>query len=888
MNLKFREFIETCRSLAIREGLDWELPVTPDGEIPKADAWNLTLMAGASPPPSIWFRNLGPDLVTLKGLNEERERLGRTSLVASPLSPHWQDLLKAAIIDRIYIARNQPASVMGGVVRPLRALATCSTRDEPWMLTREDLELAQKIAATVQKSGKLCDDIGGAVRLIVDGNLLADRSPIAPAKKLRKRRNERETQFVRQSLDQRKSATKLPEERAFWEAVRIAWTEQPTSFLDFQKFSLLKVLILCGFRGNEAARIPLDWQRWREYTDLNGRPAGEKGGVSRSLMLRHFAEKQRTVGVDGIALYETVQHIPEMFQSAVISVLTEVGQKTSPLRDRLSRQIVTGRIFPELDPNQLVPVTEFYTRLTGNPFIYEDENSAELIARYKSSLDISVLKEIRSRQAVLQIEGAPLLNQVRIYLGHKLGSIVGQRAPFRDSDGDRRDDQDAQRVKYKEDQFLVGELEDFLRETMPTKLSDDATMRLSDGRHLQASDFLFLAPKRPLAEERNNGVCDITQYAFVGRLTHQDLVSSLCTGSDLPTLFEKYSDEGAKHFKITAHMFRHLQNTELFRLGVADTIITKRFMKRAASESGDRKMLNENLAPLRRYFSRQVGRPWGKIWSEVCENLRVTSTVQQHVRDHISDFVAYEGVSRRDGQVYVLWRWGGPRPLEESLFEFWVDPATGILLCNKRRQTHRMKRKASQKEHIAKLRKRMIERDDQRQFHLLDDGAWWEVSLEKAPSDLPFADVVLSAGLSNLPPGRLYGRSGVYATGKRQLTDYRLRFNLEGRPKNKAAPANIEPYLGEEVWGVLYKITRRNLVWLDSTEGVPGRRYRQIWLDAEDADGCSIAAAVYIAQGKETDGNPSLRYITLLREGARVHGLPAHWQEKLNKIQPAR
>lgn len=198
-------------------------------------------------------------------------------------------------------------------------------------------------------------------------------------------------------------------------------------------------------------------------------------------------------------------------------------------------------------------------------------------------------------------------------------------------------------------------------------------------------------------------------------------------------------------------------------------------MKRAASESGDRKMLNENLAPLRRYFSRQVGRPWGKIWSEVCENLRVTSTVQQHVRDHISDFVAYEGVSRRDGQVYVLWRWGGPRPLEESLFEFWVDPATGILLCNKRRQTHRMKRKASQKEHIAKLRKRMIERDDQRQFHLLDDGAWWEVSLEKVPSDLPFADVVLSAGLSNLPPGRLYGRSGVYATGKRQLSKREIK-----------------------------------------------------------------------------------------------------------------
>lgn len=120
-----------------------------------------------------------------------------------------------------------------------------------------------------------------------------------------------------------------------------------------------------------------------------------------------------------------------------------------------------------------------------------------------------------------------------------------------------------------------------------------------------------------------------------------------------------------------------------------------------------------------------------------------------------------------------------------------------------------------------------------------------------------------------------------------RIRDYRLRFNLEGRPKGKAAPANIEPCHGDEVWGVLYKITRRDLIWLDSTEGVPGPRYRQIWLAGEDADGRPVETVTYIAQGKETDGNPSLRYITLLREGARAHGLPAHWQDKLDRIRPA-
>jgi cation transport regulator ChaC len=103
---------------------------------------------------------------------------------------------------------------------------------------------------------------------------------------------------------------------------------------------------------------------------------------------------------------------------------------------------------------------------------------------------------------------------------------------------------------------------------------------------------------------------------------------------------------------------------------------------------------------------------------------------------------------------------------------------------------------------------------------------------------------------------------------------YRLRFNLEGRPSGRAAPANLCPDAGTEVWGVLYKVTRRDLLRLDSTEGVPGRGYRPRWFEAEDRDGRPLSAIAYIARGKETDGKPSLRYLTLLREGARANGLP--------------
>jgi cation transport regulator ChaC len=120
-----------------------------------------------------------------------------------------------------------------------------------------------------------------------------------------------------------------------------------------------------------------------------------------------------------------------------------------------------------------------------------------------------------------------------------------------------------------------------------------------------------------------------------------------------------------------------------------------------------------------------------------------------------------------------------------------------------------------------------------------------------------------------------------------RVEGYRLRFNLEGRPRGKAAPANLSSDPGAEVWGVLYRISRADLLHLDWTEGVPGRRYRHLWVEAEDIGGKALRAVTYVADGKETDGNPSLRYITLMREGARAHGLPEHWMRLLERVRHA-
>ena len=90
------------------------------------------------------------------------------------------------------------------------------------------------------------------------------------------------------------------------------------------------------------------------------------------------------------------------------------------------------------------------------------------------------------------------------------------------------------------------------------------------------------------------------------------------------------------------------------------------------------------------------------------------------------------------------------------------------------------------------------------------------------------------------------------------------------------------------VWGVLYKITRRQLVRLDATEGIPWSRYRQLWLEVEDIAGNTLRAVTYMAQGGKKEGEPSSRYLTLMREGARAHGLPERYIRLLDRIRPMR
>ena len=93
---------------------------------------------------------------------------------------------------------------------------------------------------------------------------------------------------------------------------------------------------------------------------------------------------------------------------------------------------------------------------------------------------------------------------------------------------------------------------------------------------------------------------------------------------------------------------------------------------------GELRELNENLAPLRRYLRKQVGRPWNTIYSEISRRLRPSSAVQQHVRDHIWDYVERNVLLNADGVACYSPRFlTRPTPIRAG--ELYVHPMTGVL-----------------------------------------------------------------------------------------------------------------------------------------------------------------------------------------------------------------
>lgn len=599
----FEAFIRHGRALADEKDMPWEMPIDDQGLM--ENGWNLTLIAGGLPP-ALYLRDLGYDDKALLVVNTRRQEQNRPPLPKQALSFHWQELIKAAACDQLLFRRNTPGHVSQNIVRPLKILATCAGDLAPWQLNIDVIHEAFSTAQKVQASGKLADLVLGAVNTVIDANHLAEACPLYPALSISRQptnrsRSSRAVKSKAQLLDdleQRKRAERLPERRAFWELIRIIFTEPPQSFADAMRFSVLKTMVICGLRIGEAVLLPADWKRYREYYDVSGRPAGELGGYSRALMLRHFAEKQQLEQSDSTVLFEAAQPVPEMFAEILSETLDDVLRITSPLRETLRLQVQSSRLLPWYDRNEVVPVTELYTRLTGNPFWLDiaEDVAADFVSRYRNGFEPAVLDELNNFQTTCyRGAGKSLGLNMAMYLYFHRLTRKSDAPRFRHASGTEYCEK---RKSWGEVYLQIGELEDYLNSSIPTKISDTKPIKLHNGE-LQTWELLFLSPKRALAEGRNDGIADITRCCSVGMPETAMLGVALGEEKDnCESLFARYGATSEdRKLVLRSHALRHLQNTELFRLGVADTIITKRFNRRSVAQSYeyDHRSLAEEL-----------------------------------------------------------------------------------------------------------------------------------------------------------------------------------------------------------------------------------------------------------------------------------------------------
>lgn len=596
MHKPFLEYIQNWKNIALAKGLDWEFKLNEKGI--SDSGWNLTAIVNGIAPPVHYLRNLGGDDKGIAFINKERPA-GDKLLQKTALDKHWQELIKASTVEHLFYKRSTTSYISSGAVRPLKLLGTYCTYQsiKPWELTPEIVDKVVIIAQKIQPSNHLSNNIIGITKTLFDKNHLTINSPIhSSLLSQRVSKNDyRRSNHTKSNVDllddllQRKSQSKLPEQKAFWELLRIIFTEKPSSYSDAVRFAMIKILLFTGFRVGEAVRLPADWKRIREYFDANGKSAGQFGGYSSALLLRHFAEKQQSEMSDSVALYENTQYVPDMFKDILTETLDEMVKITQPLRDTLKLQCETGRILPWYDRKQNVPVTEIYTRLTGNPFLLKlgKGESNKYISKYNENFNPAIFTQIRNYQKLIyNLEGGSTFDNGFYIFFNRL--VAEKSINFIHANGSKYQES---RFKWNEVYLNIGELEDYLKINLPTKLSDTKPIKLSDGE-LQPWELLFLIPKRAKKQ------MDLSSYYSVGIPDTSFLITYLGDDKSRDNLFIRYGQTiEDKSLYLTSHSLRHLQNTELFRLGVADTIITKRFNRRSVAQSYvyDHRSLAESL-----------------------------------------------------------------------------------------------------------------------------------------------------------------------------------------------------------------------------------------------------------------------------------------------------
>lgn len=155
---------------------------------------------------------------------------------------------------------------------------------------------------------------------------------------------------------------------------------------------------------------------------------------------------------------------------------------------------------------------------------------------------------------------------------------------------------------------------------------------------------------------------------------------------------------------------------------------------------GYTKELNENLAPLKRYLHKQVGRPWDKVYSEISAHLDTGSTVKQHVRDHLRDYILVKVTVTRDGgYLSATHQWSGPASPENWWAQLYVDPVDGLIkrtekLCRKLGvENRRLKLLADRKRRAKSVPVHDLRTLTETRFLVKLKGCWFQLDTDHPP-----------------------------------------------------------------------------------------------------------------------------------------------------------
>jgi cation transport regulator ChaC len=142
---------------------------------------------------------------------------------------------------------------------------------------------------------------------------------------------------------------------------------------------------------------------------------------------------------------------------------------------------------------------------------------------------------------------------------------------------------------------------------------------------------------------------------------------------------------------------------------------------------------------------------------------------------------------------------------------------------------------------------------------------------------------------SNLAPSTFVERRGLkpFEAHCARLDGYALRFDLPVGPGDRGV-ANLEAIAGAHTWGVVYRISVADADVLDRTEGVHRGYYDRHAVTVQPATTAdAIAAYTLTSRHGVTGRRPSARYIGIILDGARHHGLPVEWIAYLEALELA-